>query len=200
MASKTIDIWTDRDLIAGLKRHDKHLFTVIYNQYAEGLFYHALKFVKSADLAEDIVQDVFIKLWQQGEKLEIEQSLKAYLYRAVQNHMLNKIKRGQLHGQALAALALDDATKNHTEENLYLKETALNAQRAINRLPPQCKLIFELSRNQDMTHRQIAEQLNIADSTVNNQLVKAIRIIKTYLNVRNSFGAIAALLAISHNF
>lgn len=193
MPPKVIDMWNEPELIAGLKKQDKQAFTIIYNTYAEKLFFHALKFIKSSDLAEDAVQDVFVKLWNQAQKLEIN-SLQAYLFRSIQNHMLNAIKRGKVQAQVLSKVTHEEEASNCTEEVLQFKETKGEAQKAINRLPPQRKLIFELSRQQEMTHRQIAEQLEIADSTVNNQLVKAIKSIKHYLTVSGSFGTLVVFI------
>jgi RNA polymerase sigma-70 factor (family 1) len=195
MPPKVIEMCNELELIARLAKQDKQAFTIIYNRYAEQLFYHALKYVKSSELAEDAVQDVFVKLWNQSQTLEINYSLQAYLFRSIQNHLLNVIKRGKLQARVLELVTPEDETSNCTEEVLQLKETAGEAQRAIDGLPPQRKLIFELSRTEGMTHRQIADHLEIAHSTVNNQMVKAIKSIKHYLTIRGSFGILVAVIA-----
>lgn len=200
MPPKVTEMWNESELIARLAKQDKQAFTIIYNIYAERLFFYALKYVKLSELAEDAVQDIFVKLWNQSQTLEINYSLQAYLFKSIQNHLLNVIKRGKLQARIMEVVTPKDETSNCTEELLQVKETAGEAQRAIDSLPPQRKLIFELSRTQGMSHRQIAEHLEIADSTVNNQLVKAIKSIKHYLTIRGSFGILVAVIATISKF
>lgn len=182
----------EEDLLAGLRDHDRECFTVIYNAYSRKLFRYALKIIKSAEIAEDTVHDVFVKLWHNAPSLEVESSIQSYLYKLTQNHLLNIIKREAVKGRYVCeVMHVTDQFSENTEDTITYRETLAKTQQAIDSLPPQRKLIFEMGRNGGMSHREIARELDIADSTVNNQIVKALRSIKDHLVAS---GAISLLL------
>ncbi len=186
---KKTDVLNEQQLVVRLKNRDSQAFTVIYNLYAQKLYRYAVKFIKSPEIAEDVVHDIFVKLWDNVNELQIESSLQAYLYKIAQRQLLNIIKRS-----AVEVKIIDEIINNTTpysqctEDSLLYKETFSHTTDAINKLPSQRKLIFELGRNKGLSHKQIARQLNIADSTVNNQMVKALKSIKSHLLLKGSIG------------
>lgn len=188
-------LFNEQELLQRLNAGDKHAFTRIYEQYASKLYRYALKFVKSEEIAEDVVHDIFVKLWNNAATLTIETSLQAYLYKTTHHHLLNLIKREAVQERYLGEMINTAAQFNRsTEESVDFKETMQKVQQAVDSLPPQRKLIFEMGRTGGMTHSQIARELNIAGSTVNNQIVKALRTIKEHLTAS---GALALIPLIS---
>ena len=143
------------------------------------------RFITDKSLVEDLAQEVFIRLWNKRNQLNVTQSFAAYIRRMAINEALGylrKTKRNPV--EALDTVQHDSAGTGAEEEYLYgeLKE---NINQAIDTLPPRCKLIFQLSRFEDLTYKEIAAKLDISIKTVENQMGKALRIlrekVKTYL-------------------
>lgn len=190
MTDKDKKIFSEKQLLAGLKKHDQESFKVIYNTYAPKLFRYAVKIIKSSEIAEDAVHDIFFKLWNSASSLDAELSLQPYLYKLTQNHLLNLIKRERVKERYVEEIMFCAAKSTENTENvIHYRETLQKAQQAIDNLPPQRKLIFELRHNGG-SHREIARELNIADSTVNNQIVKALKHIKDHLVANGALGLI----------
>lgn len=195
MISDELNILNERQVLIRLSNHDQEAFTIIYNAYSKKLFRYALKIIKSTEIAEDTVHDIFVKLWDNAPTLKIETSIQAYLYKSTYHYLLNLIKHNAVQDKFVDKIMAGAAQFSHcTEESILYKETLHQAQHAIDHLPPQRKLIFEMKRNQGMSHKQIALELNIADSTVNNQIVKALKTIKEHLFVSGSIGTLLVLI------
>lgn len=137
--------------------------------------------VQDRATAEDLVQDLFLKVWNNRGTLAITTTYKAYLYRAAMNtalHHLQKHKR---------QVAWDDArvpepSRDATTEYLDGEEAELAVAGALEALPPQCRAVFVMSREEGMSYRQIAEALNVAPKTVENQMGKALRLLRERLS------------------
>lgn len=197
MISDELNILNEQQVLIRLSNHDQQAFTIIYNAYAKKLFRYAVKIIKSTEIAEDTVHDIFVKLWDNAPALKIETSIQAYLYKATYHYLMNLIKHNAVQGRFVDKVMTSAAQFSHcTEESILYKETLHQAQHAIDHLPPQRKLIFEMKRNQGMSQKQIALELNIADSTVNNQIVKALKTIKEHLIISGSIGTLMALISI----
>ncbi|MDP2723846.1 MAG: RNA polymerase sigma-70 factor [Bacteroidales bacterium] len=168
--------------ITGLKAGDKKIFEELYREYYTPLCFYCLRFVGKHEEAEEIVQGVFFKIWLKREELNINSSLKSYLYRSVQNYAINHLNlqksRGRYH--------LDDYTETE-EPNIngleMLEEDELNTRikEAIARLPERRRIIFELSRFSDLKYHQIADQLEISVKTVEAQMAKALQSLRETL-------------------
>lgn len=133
------------------------------------------------DEAEDLVQQAFIRLWEKRALIDIQWSLKSYLYKSVHNAALNRIRHEKVkaqYQQLNAVLPGEEATPAADEHPELLERigTALNA------LPPQCRQIFELSRFESLKYREIAEQLNLSIKTVETQMGKALRLMRLHLS------------------
>ncbi len=189
MINRKTDLPNDQQLLIKLKNQERAAFESVYSLYSKKLYWYALKFVKSPEIAEDIVHDVFVKLWENASTLLPEASLQAYLYKITKNSILNLIKRAHVEVRIVDEIThyAEQFTLN-TDEQIQYRETLFQTKNAISELPPKRKQIFEMSRNDGMSHRQIAAHLEITDSTVNNQLVKAIKSIKTYLYLNGTIG------------
>jgi len=153
----------------------------LFEQYYAYLCRSAFRLLPDGHLAEDLVQEVFYELWKRRESLRISISLKAYLRRATVNKTLNYIRdhrkvffEAEDH-QPLAG-KLDDA-----QQRLEAAELQERIDRAIDQLPDRCRIVFVLSRFEEMTYAEIADQLNISVKTVENQISKALRSLRKAL-------------------
>lgn len=128
------------------------------------------------------MQTVFIGFWEKRENIQVDTSLKAYLYRSVRNAALNEIKRlkvRQLHANAILA---EGEPLSHAPDQYAIKEELeIKIQEALQALPEQCRLIFKMSRFEDLKYQEIADQLNLSIKTVENQMGKALKIMRAQL-------------------
>ena len=167
--------------LEALRKSDRQVFDALFRAYYEPLCNYACSMLKGdMDTAEDIVQDRFFKLWEKRESLEINYSIKSYLYKMVYNACLNRIRSEKVQNQykqynvtyieANPVMAID--TTFDMQENI---------KKAIAELPKQCRVVFELNRFEELKYREIAEQLDISIKTVENQMGKALRVLREKL-------------------
>ena len=139
----------------------------------------ALRYLKDQQIAEDVVQETFMGLWQKRNELTIESNLKQYLLRAVRNRSLNYLERSRQFDQltdAAKELAVDEEQSVYADEEL-----AVRIARSIEMLPPQCKKIFLLAYQDDLTYNEIAERLNLSKNTIKTQMGIAYKILREKL-------------------
>ncbi|WP_316818400.1 RNA polymerase sigma-70 factor [Pedobacter nyackensis] len=188
----------EAELFSGLAKGDERCFDAIYNHYSNRLFPFVDKMVRSRNLAEEIVQDIFVQLWINRHLLENVQYPTAYLFNIAANKTLTylkKISNNQKLVDKISAGYLDYS--NDTEEQLILKESAKIIEMAVAQLPQQRRLIWELSRNEGLTHQQIADKLGISTSTVNNQLGHAMQHVRTFMNNRTGLLSLSIFILLS---
>ena len=167
-----------------------HLWQTDQDRFMEMLFrrfYAPLgrtvnRMVSDPAAAEDIVQEVFVKIWHSRDTLVFNFSVKSYLYRAAMNAALNHLERAKK-TVAWDTASVPEPAASDVEEQFDLREAEIHIQNALNSLPPACKAIFVLSRYEDMSYREIAESLQISVKTVENQMGKALRLLRDYLSV-----------------
>lgn len=131
-------------------------------------------------MAEEAVQQVFFKVWEKRERLSFDTSVKAYLYKAIYHHCLN-LRKHQKVRQEHVKHALHSETGHVRGEDISSKEMALRIQEAINSLPEQCRLIFQMSRFEELKYREIADRLKISVKTVEAQMGKALKQLRNLL-------------------
>lgn len=183
---------TDQQLIHALKSGDQRAFELVYERYYRLVFYLALKMLKKEDLAEDAVQDIFIRFWRYRENLKAEGSIKSFLMTIGKNHLLNEIRNNK--NQILKHLLLQDKeeqTKNETENALYYKELNGIVQKGMEGLTNRKKEIFALKVLQGYSNQEIAEKLSISPNTVKFQLCQAKKSVRNY--VEKYIGAVLSL-------
>jgi len=174
---------TDQELVGLLKSGDHVAFTEIYNRYWVVLFQHARKMLQDEDAAVDIVQDVFTTIWIKNSELTITTSVKAYLYAAVRNRIISSIRHSKVHESYLDSLtSIIEKGEMVTDEQVRFREFSAQVEMEISKLPPRMREVFELSRNEGLSHKQIAEELNIADETVKKQIYKAMKALRLKLD------------------
>lgn len=152
-------------------------FEIIFRQYYEGLCRYARTWIQDSDESEEIVQNVFVKLWEKRDKIQIDTSLKSYLYKSVYHASLNLIKHKKVKEEYLH---MNDRQEKHSEilSNHAIKELEGRIEKALLELPEQCRLIFSMSRFQELKYREIADILNISVKTVENQMGKALKLMR----------------------
>lgn len=189
----------DKALLIRLSGGDEIAFVKIYNQYRHKIYTYAHQLCKSADTAEEIVQDVFIRIWQKRAQINTEHSFNAYIRKITLNHVLNhlkKVAREKLLQEEVFQLM--EISASRTEDQLLEKELRRIYNDAIARLPAQKKLIYQMSRTEELSHEEIALKLDISRNTVKNHMVEASRFIREY--VRKNAGVIGFIMASSNYF
>lgn len=157
-----------------IQQKDVQAFERYYKEHYRSFFLMAFKFLKDAGKAEEIVNDVFVTLWEDGGRIIISSSLKSYIYRAVINRSLNALDRQQRERQRLRELgALQDEAfeLRQMEEN----ELRLQLYQAIDDLPEQCRKVFRMSRFEGLKQQEIADRLEISIKTVKNHITLALK-------------------------
>ncbi|SET04789.1 RNA polymerase sigma-70 factor, ECF subfamily [Draconibacterium orientale] len=173
--------------ILSLVEGNKEYFRNIFNEYFQPLCHLSIHYLNDEEEAKEIVQDAFLKLWEKREELNPDSNLKNFLFTLVKNNCLNIIKRRQvvlkhhekikwmeMHYQYESLFRIDDNYLNFEE----LKD---KIEQAIEKLPKNCRLVFEMSRFEELKNREIAEQLGISQKTVEAHLTKALKILRKEL-------------------
>ncbi len=157
-------------------------FKQLFDLYYKELYCYARKYVHSGDTCKDIIQDVFLNLWERRGEVAIHESVKAYLYRAVFNRCVNHLKKADMDLRHLNNLHLQNNLEYVRGEDLYHalqeKEMMEILDSAIDQLPGQCRKIFMLSRKDGLRHKEIASRLAISPKTVEVQIYRALKFIK----------------------
>ncbi|MCW0482041.1 RNA polymerase sigma factor [Gaoshiqia sediminis] len=172
-----------KQLVKRLKEEDMKAFDILYRQYSERLYSFAFSILKNREDAKEIVQDTFLKLWNKRKEIQPNQSLNAYLFTISHNISIDLIRK-RLKDEKYAEYLKTHVTKEGTEtENLFhFNELTYKLQEAIQQLPKQRKLIFQMSREEGLSHAEIAKKLNISVKTVENQINLSLKSIRRKLN------------------
>lgn len=172
-------------LVSRIIQGDEEAFqkTAFY-QYKDRLFSYCYRFTKSEEFAEEIVHDALLKVWTDRRHLDPERSFIGYLYTITRNLALNFLKKSASEA-ALREKVRQGLTHwhNDTEETVFYSDLVQMTNTAIGQLPPQQQRVYRMSRDQQMTHEEIAQRLNISRHTVRNHIIKALRAIKSYLRM-----------------
>jgi len=155
---------------------------MLFRTYYQPLCNYAYTFVQDRDEAEEIVQSAFLSIWEKREMLEIRTAVKPYLYAMVRNACLNVLKHQKVKLQhAELELAVAERSSESVARTVMASELEHNIFRAMEALPQQCRIIFKLSRFEELKYAEIAAELNISIKTVENQMGKALKIMREQL-------------------
>ncbi|PSL23017.1 RNA polymerase sigma-70 factor [Chitinophaga ginsengisoli] len=184
----------DRELVVMLQAGDAEAFTELYNRYKNPLIIHSYKKIGDFEDAKEIVQEVFSTLWSQREQLPSIQQVSGYLYTMVRNKVLNYIEHKQVEARyALNFQRFIDEGHNSSDIQVREKELQQMIDREIAALPPKMREVFILSRKEHLTHKEIAERLNISEFTVKNHIKGALKILRLKIGL-------CALIALHYFF
>jgi len=157
--------------------HDQKAFRQLYQSYFHQLYQFAFSFVHSKENAEEIVNDVFLNLWQKSETLHSIQNINVYFYVAVRNASLNLLRRNHPHQSVcLDTVNVEGAHLFVNPESILIsRELMLQIQEAVNTLPPRCRLIFKMIKEDKLSYKEVAAILEISVKTVDAQLCIALK-------------------------
>lgn len=197
-----------KSLQAQIATGNQQAFTSLFRLFYSKLYSFSLQYVHVKEVAEEITNDVFIKLWNQGKEILQINNLSSYLFVAVKNHSLNYLK--QYSHYHIAVEDTDGITtlinRNDPEQELEWKEIYFQLNQAIDNLPDQCRSVFKLIKEDDLRYKEVAEILSISPRTVETKLFRAIKKLQPVVNAyilnagrkqRKTPPAITSLLFIS---
>lgn len=195
------DILTDeRSLVLRLTEGDEDAFCELYAAYKNRLIYFAMRFLKSREYAEDIFQDVFTVIWQSRRFINPDASFSSYLYTIVRNRILNQLRELTTQ-ENFREHILSQAVNytNETHDEILANDLRRFISGALQQLTPRQREIFTMSREQQMSHREIAEALGISIFTVQESISLSLRTLRLYLEKNLVVGADLVLLLICLN-
>ena len=191
MAGKNVHI--DRELLELVAAGDEPSFRILYDHFSAGIYRTALRYLRAAELAEDVVQDTFLTLWANRDNIGKIDSFENYIFILARNRCFKilKDKAVMLSSQEELYEDRSDETSDNDEEQYAL------INMAIDRLPPQQKKIFEMAKLGGMSHEKISQELNLSPSTINNHMTAALRSIRNYMHRSTSEICILVLALLS---
>ncbi|MBX2921480.1 MAG: RNA polymerase sigma-70 factor [Chitinophagaceae bacterium] len=175
--------YNEPELLAALRNGSENAFTSIYHHYSVPLYHNILSLVKDGNTAEELVQDIFSKIWKQRESIAIEKNFAGYLFVMARNRVFDffqQATRDKILYEKIKIIASEQY--DHIEQALFAKENADLLRKAIAALPPQRRKAFELCKLEGLTYRQASEEMGISLSTLKDHMVNALEAIRTYIS------------------
>jgi RNA polymerase sigma-70 factor (ECF subfamily) len=172
---------SDRDLLPALRRGDRDAFDAIFRAHYAALVRLAEGLLPGRGLAEEVVQDVMLELWRRRESLTVQESLRAYLFRATRNRALNRLRHERVEMVSAPLVRSGTVREADAEPNLVEMEIRAALEQALERLPERCREVFTLSRTHGLRYAEIAQALDISVKTVEAQMGKALRLLRQEL-------------------
>ena len=181
-----------RELIGG----NNEAFRELFNFYKDDVYAYSLSMLKTKELAEEIVQDVFLKIWQHRKKLNPDLSFKSYVFTITRNLTFNLISK-VVNNRKLKEAVLYESQKSYSpiEDKIAEGDYEIIKNKAIEQLPPKRKIIFQMSRNEGKSYEEISKELNISVSTVKGQMSKALTTIRNYLQTHGDVTLLITLIS-----
>lgn len=187
--------YNEEQLLKRLAAGDDIAFNTIYEQYQQSVFAFAFYLTKSKELSEEVVQEVFVRVWEKKEQLPENMMILPYIKRMTQNLVLDLFRKAGRE-QALQQ-QLQDAMRNifsHPDDQLQEKELRRIYRQGIDLLPPQKKIIYTLHRDHQLSYEQIADKLGLSPHTVRNHMAEAIRSVRAHVNKHGALLPVVILL------
>lgn len=175
------------DQILQLSNDDRNSFKSIFHEYYQPLWHLSQYYLEDKDEAKEVVQDAFLKLWEIRHDLNPNSNLRNFLFTLVKNNCLNNLKRKQIllkHHEKIRWIEMRyqyESLARMGDDYLEINELKDKIDVAIQQLPEHCRIIFEMSRFEDLKNREIAEKLNVTQKTVEAHLTKALKILRKEL-------------------
>ncbi|MCS5490623.1 RNA polymerase sigma-70 factor [Algoriphagus limi] len=172
----------DQEIFNSIKLGDEKVLEMLFHEYYQPLCQYAFSILNDREEAEEVVQNSFVRIWEKRKDISIQTSAKAYLYRVVRNSCLNEIKHQKVKIQHQEWSKMDSDRLELASDTMAIRgELEQKIKEAMQKLPEQCRLIFSLSRFEELKYKEIADQLNISIKTVENQMGKALKIMREEL-------------------
>ncbi len=178
------DIKSNKDLLILLKKGDMLAFDTIYERYCKRLYGFVLRYIKQEADAEEIVQEVFIKIWEARSKIDVYSSFESFIFTIAYNTTISLLRKRVNEKKYLEHLGSLQQFDNGNEiiDEIQFNELNEKVQSLLNELSPRQKEIFLLSREEGLTHDEIAKRLNISANTVKNHMVAALSFLKSNID------------------
>lgn len=170
------------ELVKLIAAGNERAFRIFFEKYKDRFYAAALKMTASDSVAEEMVQDIFIKIWQRREYLTDIENLDAYLFTTLYNQVYKYYKKQALDRKLLKLISQSPNFHNITEEMVLLRESEKLINEAVAKLPTQQQTVFKLSKQEGLSRDQISKHLNISPNTVRNHLADATKFIRNYLD------------------
>ncbi|HPE74676.1 MAG TPA: RNA polymerase sigma-70 factor [Draconibacterium sp.] len=175
----------DDELVEKLQKDDQEAFDQIFKRYGDRLFGFALKYLKSKEETEGLVQDVFLKIWEKRKKIKKESSLKSYLFTIAYHDMCRIFRKKQIYLKFIEESGTDEQSAIDHEEQMEYKVLLDQVNQLIEKLPNKQKQIFIKSRREGKSTKEIAEEMNLAPGTVNNYISTTLKFLKLHITGEN---------------
>lgn len=177
-----------------VRTNKSRAFQLVFDSYWETLYKHSYKKIQDKDIAKDLVQDVFIALWDKIELLDAEGSVLAYLYAILRNKTLKLYEKDKVRFRyASNSLTKDIVVDNHSQNILLEKELKAIVDDEVFKMPPRMREIYALKKEDDLSIKQIAEELSLSEQTIKNQLQMAYQRLRIRVKDYDSSLAVVAL-------
>jgi RNA polymerase sigma-70 factor (ECF subfamily) len=184
-------------LLAAVAAGDRGAFNQLYSAHINNVYNYIYLFTKSKEETEELLQEVFVHLWEKREMLAEVVSFKNYLFRAAKNRLITNVRHMQVKHRVLSEIRRStDESQPTTEYDVTYKEYHQVLQRAIAKLPPKRRLIFRLNIENGLSYDEIAHQLHVSKSVVKNQFYKALDFIRQYL-AQHGDGSLAVIIILT---
>lgn len=196
-----LDHVDEKALIILLKNDDYRAFTLIYELYSSRILGRLIRLVKSEQIAQELLQDLFVRIWEKRNSINPNLPFKSFLFSIAQNLVYDHFRKIALNEKFRSHFILSNSEGyKHVEEELAFKQTQQNIISAIEKLPPQCKRVFVLFKLEGKSYQEICDTLQISKSTVNNHITKANTLLKDQLPYYQSQGVLIALVFLLQDF
>ena len=173
----------DFELISRIKGGDESAFRIVFDLYSSKLYAFSYRFLKEKEPCQEVVQEVFLNLWINRAKLDTQYPIAPYLYTITRRLTLNVLRHVATSQSAMNKMWLNvKKVSNETEQEVFLDDLSRFTEQVLSKMPKQQQLIFRMSRHQELSYDEIAEELNISRNTVKNHLVAALKTLRTQLN------------------
>ena len=176
-----MDETEDKELYVKLQLGDERAFQALFHKYYSAMCSFAFRFLKDSEMAEETAQDMFVKIWEKRETLNIDTSVKHYFFRSIRNHCLNQIQHKKIK-KKYEAIVLENSHQEINPDHFYIEfDLFQKIEKSINSMPPKRREIFRLSREQGLKYKEIAETLKISVKTVEAQMGLALKYLREEL-------------------
>lgn len=176
----------EKQTVSRSRASDISLFQQLFDSYFQSLVTYAFRFVNDWQAAEDITQDVFMALWVKKEDVDFDQPVKPYLYRAIYNRSINYLNSALMQKRIEGVDTIDELINQeilsyNQHDALLLKEITAEINNFVETLPPQCRNVYKLSREENLKNKEIAARLDISEKAVEKHITKALTEIRNHL-------------------
>ncbi|HWW41440.1 RNA polymerase sigma-70 factor [Pedobacter sp.] len=180
--NKSLNLLSDQELLNQCKLNDERAFNTLFDRYFKRLYNFGYGLIQDEDVAKEIAMDVMLRLWQKKGDLALENELLPYLFKSIKNAVYNYWRKAKIITHSLEVF--EDSLQNAVppaDSNLEFKELEKQYADFLNEMPEQRRKIFHLSRNENLTYAEIADQLNLSVHTVRNQMSSSVRYFRKHM-------------------